>query len=69
MSASGEKMPLQFAKSKQYIIYCARNLRTGAVKWNYVVNESLLIRLRNSGEWKLTGVREDDGFRQNTLDC
>ncbi len=68
MRARVVEMALQ-SKNQEYIIYSARNLRTGTVKWDWVVSEDLLHRLRNSGEWKLAGVKEYDGFKQNTLNC
>lgn len=63
------EMALQFPKPKEYIIHCARNLRTGTVKWDWIIPEGVLNSLRLSGEWKLTGVKEYDGIKQDTLDC
>jgi hypothetical protein len=60
-------MPLQ-SKSRKFKISCARNLRTGTVKWDWIVNTGLLNRLRSSGEWRLTGVAEYDGIEQTTLE-
>jgi len=68
MISDGDKMALRFPKQKRFVIFLARNTRTGTVKWDWEVDESLLIRLRQSGEWMLTGVKEDDGFRQDTLE-
>jgi hypothetical protein len=61
-------MALQFRKPKQYIIYLARNTRTGTVKTDFVVDADLLTRMRRSGEWRLVGVKEFDGFIQDTIE-
>lgn len=60
-------MPLQ-SKSQKFKIDCARNLRTGTVRWDWIVGADLLYRLRNSGEWRLSGVAEYDGIEQATLE-
>lgn len=62
------RMALQFKKPKQYMIYLARNTRTATVKSDLVVDEDLLHRMQMSGEWRLIGVKEFDGFIQDTLE-
>lgn len=60
-------MPSQPEK-KLFKITCARNLRTGTVEWDKIVEEFFLVEMRRSGEWKLVGVKKYDGTEQDTLE-